>query len=155
MSSDWLNIKSKIMEIKNVTVPGTGVLHSQITLQSAFTQLKVSAYDRSDEEIEKEKERIDVLKEHYQEDNYGIKKEVDDTYNPTTFYTDLEKAEENADLVIAAFPKVLSIKQELCKKMLKIEYKNANLLIYYFHKARITLIWRLISNSKMRITLTN
>jgi hypothetical protein len=54
-------------------------------LQSAFTQLKVSAYDMSDEEIEKEKERIDVLKEHYQEDNYGIKKEVDDTYNPTTF----------------------------------------------------------------------
>jgi 3-hydroxyacyl-CoA dehydrogenase len=129
MSSDWLNIKSKIMEIKNVIVAGTGVLHSQIALQSAFKQLKVSAYDINNEEIEKAKERIDVLKEHYQEDNYSIKKEVDDTYNTTTFYTDLEKAEENADLVIEAIPKVLSIKQEFCKKMLKVEYKNANFLI--------------------------
>jgi 3-hydroxybutyryl-CoA dehydrogenase len=123
MSSDWLNIKSKIMKIKKVTVAGTGVLDSQIALQSAFKQLKVSAYDVSDEEIEKAKERIDVLKERYQEDNYGTKKEVDDAYNRITFYTDLAKAVENVDLVIEAIPEVLSIKQDFYKNCRKSHIK--------------------------------
>lgn len=44
------------MEIKNVTVAGTGVLGSQIAFQTAFKGFEVSAYDINDEALMKAKE---------------------------------------------------------------------------------------------------
>lgn len=112
------------MQIKNITVAGMGVLGSQIAFQSAFKNFKVSAYDINEEEIKKAKERIDVLKKRYQEDEYGSKKEVDDAYDRISFYTDLAKAVENADLVIEAIPEVLSIKQDFYNKLSKVANKE-------------------------------
>lgn len=108
------------MRIKNVTVAGTGVLGSQIAFQTAFKGFKVSAYDINDEALEKGKERIKVLMERYQEDNYGTKEEVDDAYDRMTFHSDLSKAVANADLVIEAVPEVLEIKQEFYKQLSKV-----------------------------------
>lgn len=105
------------MNIKNVTVAGTGVLGSQIAFQTAFKGFEVSAYDINDETLEKAKERFKVLKERYQEDNYGTKEEVDAAYNRISLYTDLAKAVENADLVIEAVPEVLEIKQQFYKEL--------------------------------------
>lgn len=105
------------MNIKNVTVAGTGVLGSQIAFQTAFKGFEVSAYDINDEALEKAKERFKVLKERYQEDNYGTKEEVDAAYNRISLYTDLAKAVENADLVIEAVPEVLEIKQQFYKEL--------------------------------------
>jgi 3-hydroxybutyryl-CoA dehydrogenase len=113
-----------MMKIKNVTVAGTGVLGSQIAFQTAFKGFKVSAYDINDEEIKKAKERIDVLKERYQQDEYGSKKEVDDAYDRISFFTDLAKAVENADLVIEAIPEVISIKQDFYEKLSKVANKE-------------------------------
>jgi|TARA_R110000737_G_scaffold327084_3_gene341125 3-hydroxyacyl-CoA dehydrogenase len=112
------------MKIKNVTVAGTGVLGSQIAFQSAFKGFKVSAFDINDEEIKNAKERIDVLKERYQEDKYGSKKEVDDACDRISFFTDLAKAVENADIVIEAIPEVLSIKQDFYEKLSKVANKE-------------------------------
>ena len=93
------------MKIKNVTVAGTGVLGSQIAFQSAFKGFEVLAYDINDEALEKAKEKFNVLKEQYQEDDYGTKEEVDAAYNRISLHTDLAKAVENADLVIRQFLK--------------------------------------------------
>lgn len=105
------------MRIKNVTVAGTGVLGSQIAFQTAFKGFKVSAYDINDEALKKAKERFKVLKQRYQEDDYGTKEAVDAAYDRISFHTDLSKAVENADLVIEAVPEVLEIKQDFYKKL--------------------------------------
>lgn len=105
------------MNIKNVTVAGTGVLGSQIAFQTAFKGFDVSAYDINDEALNKAKEKFNVLKERYQEDKYGSKEEVDAAYNRISLYTDLAKAVENADLVIEAIPEVLEIKQNFYKEL--------------------------------------
>lgn len=105
------------MEIKKVTVAGTGVLGSQIAFQTAFKGFEVSAYDINDEALEKAKERFNVLKKRYQEDKYGTKEEVDAAYNRISFHTDLSKAVTNADLVIEAIPEVLEIKQSFYKEL--------------------------------------
>lgn len=107
------------MEIKNVTVAGTGVLGSQIAFQTAFKGFNVSAYDINEEALMKAKEKFNVLKERYQEDNYGTKEEADAAYNRISLYTDLAKAVENADLVIEAVPEVLEIKQNFYKELSK------------------------------------
>lgn len=105
------------MRIKNVTVAGTGVLGSQIAFQTAFKGFEVSAYDINDDALEKAKERFKVLKDRYQEDNYGTKEEVDAAYDRISFHTDLAKSVENADLVIEAVPELLEIKQDFYKKL--------------------------------------
>ena len=105
------------MKIKNVTVAGTGVLGSQIAFQTAFKGFEVSSYDINDEALEKAKEKFNVLKERYQEDNYGTKEEVNAAYNRISLHTDLAKAVGNADLVIEAIPEVLSIKQKFYKEL--------------------------------------
>lgn len=105
------------MKIKNITVAGTGVLGSQIAFQTAFKGFEVSAYDINDEALEKAKERFKVLKERYQEDDYGTKEEVDAAYKRISLHTDLSKAVENADLVIEAVPELLHIKQDFYKNL--------------------------------------
>lgn len=105
------------MNIKNVTVAGTGVLGSQIAFQTAFKGFDVSAYDINDEALIKAKEKFNVLKDRYQEDKYGSKEETDAAYNRISLYTDLAKAVENADLVIEAIPEVLEIKQNFYKEL--------------------------------------
>src|SRR5690606_3830192 len=105
------------MNIKNVTVAGTGVLGSQIAFQTAFKGFQVSSYDISDEALEKAKERFKVLKERYVADNYGTQEEVDAAYNRISLFTDLGKAVEHADLVIEAVPVVLQINHAFYEKL--------------------------------------
>ena len=105
------------MEIKNVTVAGTGVLGSQIAFQTAFMGFEVSSYDINDEALEKAKERFRTLQKRYVEDNYGSQEEVDAAYGRISLFTDLGKAVANADLVIEAVPEVLSIKKEFYRNL--------------------------------------
>src|SRR5690554_3818372 len=105
------------MEIKNVTVAGTGVLGSQIAFQTAFMGFEVSSYDINDEALEKAKERFRTLQKRYVEDNYGSQEEVDAAYGRISLFTDLGKAVANADFVIEAVPEVLSIKKEFYRNL--------------------------------------
>lgn len=105
------------MNIKKVTVAGTGVLGSQIAFQTAFKGFEVSAYDINDEALEKAKERYRVLVERYQADNYGTKEEAEAAFNRITLHTDLAKAVENADLVIEAVPELIDVKKDFYKKL--------------------------------------
>src|SRR5690606_15806375 len=108
------------MNIKNVTVAGTGVLGSQIAFQTAFKGFKVSAYDINEEALDKAKERYKVLMQRYQDDKYGTTEEVEAAYSRISLHTDLAKAVENADLVIEAVPELLDIKRDFYEKLAKV-----------------------------------
>lgn len=108
------------MEIKNVSVAGTGVLGSQIAFQTAFKGFQVSSYDINDEALEKARERFKVLMKRYQDDNYGTKEEVEAAYDRISLFTDLGEAVKNADLVIEAVPELLDIKKDFYQKLSRV-----------------------------------
>ena len=99
------------MNIKRVTVAGSGVLGSQIAFQTAFQGFSVSVYDINDEAVHKARDRFNALKARYLEDEYGTEKELDAASNRISSYTDLAASVEQADLVIEAIPEVLEVKQ--------------------------------------------
>ncbi|MBM7604873.1 3-hydroxybutyryl-CoA dehydrogenase [Metabacillus crassostreae] len=105
------------MNYKNVTVAGGGVLGSQIAFQSAFFGFNVSLYDINDEAVERTKDRIAKLKPRYEEDLGATKEQLDSAYNRISYFSDLAKAVENADLVIEAVPEVVQIKIDFYKKL--------------------------------------
>ncbi|MFC0300884.1 3-hydroxyacyl-CoA dehydrogenase [Virgibacillus soli] len=108
------------MNYKNITIAGSGVLGSQIAFQTAFKGFNVSVYDINNEAIGKAKERITSLKARYQEDLEASIKEVNNAYDRITFYTNLEEAVADADLVIEAIPEVIDIKTNFYKELAKV-----------------------------------
>ncbi|MGF2614234.1 3-hydroxyacyl-CoA dehydrogenase [Rossellomorea vietnamensis] len=105
------------MNYKNITVAGSGVLGSQIAFQTAFHGFNVSVYDINDEALEKAKDRVINLKPRYQEDLGASQEDVDAAFDRMSFYSDLGKAVEDADLVIEAVPEVVKIKTEFYEKL--------------------------------------
>ncbi|WP_226671187.1 3-hydroxyacyl-CoA dehydrogenase [Metabacillus litoralis] len=112
------------MNYKNVTVAGGGVLGSQIAFQSAFFGFNVSLYDINDEAIERAKDRITKLKPRYQEDLRATEDQLNSAVSRISYYSDLTKAVENADLVIEAVPEVVSIKIDFYKKLGEVSPKK-------------------------------
>lgn len=107
------------MKLENITIAGSGVLGSQIAFQTAFKGYRVSVYDINQEAIEKGKERFQALKPQYQEDLGASQEAVDAAYNRLEFYTDLQAAVRDADLVIEAVPEVLDIKKDFYTNLAK------------------------------------
>ena len=107
----------RIMDYKNITVAGSGVLGSQIAFQTAYKGFEVAVYDINDEAIEKSKERMTKLKQNYKNDLKATDADVDAAYDRLTFYTDLTQAAAKADLVIEAIPEVVKIKTEFYQKL--------------------------------------
>lgn len=105
------------MNYKNITVAGSGVLGSQIAFQTAYHGFNVTVYDINDEALEKAKDRITNLKPRYQEDLGASQGDLDAAFDRMSFYSDLEKAVEDADLVIEAVPEVVKIKTEFYEKL--------------------------------------
>lgn len=108
------------MNFKNVTIAGSGVLGSQIAYQTAFHGFNVSIYDINDEALERAKERINQLKPKYQNDLNATQEEVDAAYGRISFYTDLTKAVEDADLMIEAVPEVVELKTSFYTELAKV-----------------------------------
>ncbi|MFD4457612.1 3-hydroxyacyl-CoA dehydrogenase [Nocardia sp. NPDC058480] len=106
------------IEIRKVTVLGTGVLGSQIAFQTAFHGFDVTAYDIDDAALTAARTRFDDLATVYQQDVAGA-----DASNTTataagiTLTADLATAAAEADLVIEAVPEVLEIKRDLYGKL--------------------------------------
>lgn len=105
------------MNIKNVTIAGSGVLGCQIAFQSAFHGFKVTVYDISDEVLETAKHRFTELKEIYKRDLKATDAQVNKAFDAISYNSDLEKAVKTADLVIEAIPEVPSIKTEFYTKL--------------------------------------
>lgn len=101
-----------MMNFKNITIAGGGVLGSQIAFQTAFHGFNVSLYDINEEAVEKTKQAFERLKEAYKTDLNATHKQVDDTYNSIQIFTDLKASVADADLVIEAIPEVVEIKKK-------------------------------------------
>lgn len=108
------------MNYQNITVAGSGVLGSQIAYQTAFKGFNVSVYDINDEVLERAKERINGLKEHYKKDLNATDEEVNSAYERISFNSNLPKAVADADLVIEAIPEVVQIKTDFYNELGKV-----------------------------------
>ncbi|MBF6171835.1 3-hydroxyacyl-CoA dehydrogenase [Nocardia blacklockiae] len=106
------------IEIRKVTVLGTGVLGSQIAFQTAFRGFDVTAYDISDEAVAAARDRFTGLAATYRDEVPGADDgTAEKTAAAITATSDLAAAVGDADLVIEAVPEVLSIKRETYRKL--------------------------------------
>ncbi|WP_282776771.1 3-hydroxyacyl-CoA dehydrogenase [Nocardia sp. CC201C] len=109
------------IEIRKVTVLGTGVLGSQIAFQTAFSGFDVTAYDIDGEALDAARERFAKLAGIYRSDvQGGGDGKAEQTAESITLTSDLGDAVRDADLVVEAVPEVLSIKQETYEKLGKL-----------------------------------
>ncbi|MFB7717917.1 3-hydroxyacyl-CoA dehydrogenase [Nocardia sp. NPDC056100] len=106
------------IDIRKVTVLGTGVLGSQIAFQTAFSGFDVTAYDINDDALQAAGERFEKLAAIYKgEVNGAGGGKAEKTAAGITLTSDLAQAVRDADLVIEAVPEVLSIKQDTYTKL--------------------------------------
>ncbi len=133
--------------MKNLVVAGGGVLGSQIGLQSAYKGKHVTFWLRSEESIERSKQKLEKFFQAYLADLEGAKKEIGkehpnyargliddfstiteekidqlistlkDAYNNISFETDLAKAVTDADFLIEAVAEVADVKHEFFKTL--------------------------------------
>ncbi|UFS95865.1 3-hydroxyacyl-CoA dehydrogenase [Nocardia huaxiensis] len=109
------------IDIRKVTVLGTGVLGSQIAFQTAFSGFDVTAYDISAEALTAARERFDNLATTYRTAVPGAGDgKAERTAAAIALSSDLAQAVQDADLVIEAVPEVLSLKQETYEKLGKL-----------------------------------
>lgn len=107
--------------LKNVTVLGTGVLGSQIIFQTAYHGFSVTAYDISDEILEKAKQRFEHLAEVYKAQLPGADEaKVQAALANITTSSDLAAAVADADIVIEAVPERLDIKQSTYEQLARL-----------------------------------
>ncbi|MGW4534974.1 3-hydroxyacyl-CoA dehydrogenase [Nocardia sp. NPDC004340] len=109
------------IEIRKVTVLGTGVLGSQIAFQTAFRGFDVTGYDIDDAALTAARGRFDKLAATYREQVPGAGDgKAEATAAGIALSSDLGAAVSEADLVIEAVPEVLSLKQEIYEKLGKL-----------------------------------
>ncbi|AYF96946.1 3-hydroxyacyl-CoA dehydrogenase [Protaetiibacter intestinalis] len=108
--------------IRNVTVLGTGVLGSQIAYQTAYSGFQVTAYDISDEILEKAKDRFEGLATTYRVDHVpgATEGKAEEALTRIRYSSDLADAVKDADLVIEAVPEVLELKRDTYEKLGKV-----------------------------------
>lgn len=106
------------IEIRKVTVLGTGVLGSQIAFQTAFSDFDVTAYDINDDALAKARDRFTKLAAAYRaEVPAAADGKADKTVDEIVLTTDLKQAVQDADLIIEAVPEVLSLKQDVYRQL--------------------------------------
>ncbi|MFE7743828.1 3-hydroxyacyl-CoA dehydrogenase [Nocardia sp. NPDC057455] len=106
------------IDIRKVTVLGTGVLGSQIAFQTAFRGFAVTAYDIDDKALAAAEERLHKLAAVYREQvPGGGDGKAEQVAAGIALSSDLALAVRDADLVIEAIPEVLSIKQQTYEEL--------------------------------------
>lgn len=105
------------MDIKKVTIAGSGVLGSQIAFQTAFHGYVVMVYDINDEILEKSKVAFKKLGEAYKIDLKASQEQINETIDRLSFSSNLATAIANADLLIEAVPENPAIKIDFYKKL--------------------------------------
>lgn len=105
------------MEIKNVTVCGSGVLGAQIAFQTAFHKFNVTVYDIQDELLENAKQKFQRLGLAYKRDLGAQDEDIGATLQRLSYSTDLAQAVKDADLVIEAIPENVQIKRDFYQKL--------------------------------------
>ena len=113
-----MNGKTTMIEIRKITVLGTGVLGSQIAFQAAYSGFDVSVYDISDDILDQARKRFADLSAIYDKEVSGAAGgKAAETVGRIALFSDLAGAVVDADLVIEAAPEVLKIKREIYEKL--------------------------------------
>lgn len=105
------------MEIKNVTVAGSGVLGYQIAFQAAFHGFEVTVYDINDEVLDIAKSKFAILSESFTKDLQATQAQLDAAFQRLSYTSDLGIAVQDADLVIEAVPENPAIKIDFYHKL--------------------------------------
>ncbi|CCH52562.1 3-hydroxybutyryl-CoA dehydrogenase [Fibrisoma limi BUZ 3] len=108
------------MDIKQVTVFGSGVLGSQIAFQTAFHEFSVTVYDLNDELLDKARNRFKELGEHFKRDLGATQDAIDATFQRLRYSTDMAQAVQDADLAIEAIPENVQIKSDFYLQLGKV-----------------------------------
>lgn len=99
------------MEIRKVTVMGSGIMGNQIAMQTAISGYEVTCYDISQEMIDK----AEAFSKGWFEKRISKGKmaadEAEKIQEHLIFTTDLEKAAQDTDLVIEAVSDVVAVKK--------------------------------------------
>ncbi|MDT2813466.1 3-hydroxyacyl-CoA dehydrogenase [Vagococcus carniphilus] len=105
------------MDIKNVTVIGSGVLGSQIAFQIAYSGFKVTVFDINDEALVKAQRSMVTLTKSYERDMEVTDLELKEALSNLIYTTNLETASKEADLIIEAIPEIKELKINLYKQL--------------------------------------
>jgi len=104
--------------IQTVAVLGTGVLGSQIAYQTAYSGFEVTAYDISDELLEKARSGFAGLAARYEREVEGASGgPAHAALSRITYSSALADAVRDADLVIESAPERLALKRDLYAKV--------------------------------------
>jgi 3-hydroxyacyl-CoA dehydrogenase len=104
--------------IDTVAVLGTGVLGSQIAYQAAYSGFDVTAYDISDEILEKARNAFEGLAARYEQEVEGTSGgSARAALARIRLSSRLDDAVRGADLVIESAPERLDLKRELYTKL--------------------------------------
>ena len=112
------------MNLKKITVFGSGVLGAQIAFQAAFHKFDVTVYDLDDSLIEVAKTKFIEIGDRFKEDLGATQEEIDAALANFAYSTDLEEAVGNTDLAIEAIPEDLTLKKEFYSKLGKLAPKK-------------------------------
>lgn len=108
------------MNLKNITIAGSGVLGYQIAFQTAFHGFNVTVYDINDEVLEKAKTKFTVLSEAFKADLNATQQQLEETSSRLSYNSNLEEAVKDADLLIEAVPENPLIKNDFYEKLAKV-----------------------------------
>lgn len=105
------------MDLKHITVIGSGVLGSQIAFQIAYSGFKVTVYDINDEALVKAQHSMVTLTKNYERDMEVTDLELKETLSNLIYTSNLETATKEADLIIEAIPEIKDLKINLYKQL--------------------------------------
>lgn len=106
-----------MMEIKNVTVFGSGVLGAQIAFQTAYHGYHVTLFDIKEELLVLAKVKFEQFKQSYHQDAGAKLADLDIAVSTISFTTDLADSVKDADLTIEAIPENIEIKKEFYSRL--------------------------------------
>ncbi|WP_288243852.1 3-hydroxyacyl-CoA dehydrogenase [uncultured Chryseobacterium sp.] len=108
------------MEIKKVTVFGSGVLGAQIAFHTAYHGYEVILFDLKQDLFEQAKLKFEQFKEWYQKDINAHSGDLDMALSRISLTTNLQESVQDADLTIEAIPENLQIKKNFYQQLSEI-----------------------------------
>jgi 3-hydroxybutyryl-CoA dehydrogenase len=105
------------MEIKNITIIGTGNLGSRIGLQAAMSGFHVVFYDISESAIGKAKTSLDKIIVQLIKAGLFVQNEKTDVLNRIQYTTDIKTALADCDFISESVTEELTIKETVWKQL--------------------------------------
>jgi 3-hydroxybutyryl-CoA dehydrogenase len=105
------------MEIKNITILGSGTLGSRIGLQAAISGYQVAFYDVTNEALENSKQVIQKILRQLINAQLLTEEKQREAFSRMRFTMDLKNALEESDFISESVTEELSIKEKVWKQI--------------------------------------